>query len=93
MVGSTLTPMGGHIGFDAYQRAVRDQVNAAIRAGGIFDSVVDFDKALRDPYAPDRLAPRYDSGDGLHPNDAGYEAMAHTVDLAQLTGKAAATQL
>ncbi|WP_328582139.1 SGNH/GDSL hydrolase family protein [Streptomyces sp. NBC_00370] len=93
VVGSTLTPMGGHIGFDAGQRAVRDQVNAAIRAGGIFDSVVDFDKALRDPYAPDRLAPRYDSGDGLHPNDAGYEAMAHTVDLAQLTGKAAATQL
>lgn len=86
VVGSTLTPFGAHAGYNATKERVRDEVNAAIRAGGVFDSVVDFDRVLRDPYAPDRLAPAYDSGDGLHPSDAGYQAMASAVNLPALLG-------
>ena len=62
VVGSTLTPFGGHYGVTPRLEAVREEVNATIRTGGVFDSVVDFDKALRDPYAPGRLLPHYDSG-------------------------------
>jgi lysophospholipase L1-like esterase len=56
-------------------------VNELIRHGGEFDDVIDFDLVLRDPSRPTRLLPLYDSGDYLHPNDAGYEAMANAVDL------------
>ncbi|GAA3737727.1 SGNH/GDSL hydrolase family protein [Streptomyces tremellae] len=86
VVGSTLTPFGAHVGYNATKERVRDEVNAAIRGGGVFDAVVDFDRVVRDPYAPDRLLPAYDSGDGLHPSDAGYQAMASAVDLRTLLG-------
>jgi len=43
--------------------------------------VVDFDQVLRDPIHPDHLLPAFDSGDHLHPSDAGYKAMAEAVDL------------
>jgi lysophospholipase L1-like esterase len=62
----------------------RQQVNAAIRSGHIGDGVVDFDRVLRDPRHPDRLLPRYDSGDHLHPSSAGYARMADEVDLSAL---------
>ncbi|WP_242107985.1 SGNH/GDSL hydrolase family protein [Luteimonas aquatica] len=61
--------------------AKREQVNAWIRDSGAFDAVVDFDKVMRDPAHPDRLLPAFDSGDHLHPNDAGYKAMAEAIDL------------
>ncbi|MDT0342959.1 SGNH/GDSL hydrolase family protein [Streptomyces litchfieldiae] len=86
VVGATLAPFGGHDGYAAELDRVRLLVNAGIRAGDIFDAVVDFDRALRDPVDPHRLAPAFDSGDGLHPNDAGYRAMAEAVDLAALRG-------
>jgi lysophospholipase L1-like esterase len=44
--------------------------------------VIDFDKATRDPAAPAKFLPLYDSGDHLHPGDAGYKAMGEAVDLA-----------
>lgn len=88
VVGSTLTPFGGHLGWTPFLEAVREQVNAAIRSGRVFDDVVDFDRTLRDPYRPERMLPRYDSGDHLHPSDAGYEAMAGAIPLATLTGPA-----
>jgi lysophospholipase L1-like esterase len=44
--------------------------------------VIDFDKAVRDPSQPDRLLPEYDSGNGVHPNDTGYQAMAESIDVA-----------
>ena len=47
----------------------------------VFDAVIDFDLATRDPSNPARLLPAYDSGDHLHPNDAGYRAMADAVVL------------
>ena len=59
----------------------RAAVNAWIRGGGEYDAVIDFDAAVRDPADPLRLNPAYDSGDGLHPNDAGMAAMAAAVPL------------
>ncbi|MFH8409474.1 SGNH/GDSL hydrolase family protein [Streptomyces sp. NPDC018019] len=86
VVGSTLTPFGGHRGYRAELDAVRQALNAKIRAGEVYGRYVDFDAALRDPREPLRLRPAYDSGDHLHPSDAGYRAMAGAVDLRQLTG-------
>lgn len=72
------TPLEGH--YNPAKEAVRQSLNAWIRTAGVFDAVVDFDKELRDPSRPTRLRPAYDSGDHLHPNDVGYEAMARVVD-------------
>ncbi|MFE7120349.1 SGNH/GDSL hydrolase family protein [Streptomyces sp. NPDC057654] len=89
--GTTLMPFGGHRGYDPRLEAVREAVNAEIRAGHVYDDVIDLDKALRDPAAPKRLDPRYDSGDHLHPSDAGYQAMARAVDLKSLKNASSAT--
>jgi len=60
----------------------RQAVNEWIReSGGAFDGVIDFDKAVRDPSHPTRLLPEYDSGDHLHPSDAGYNKMGDAIDL------------
>jgi lysophospholipase L1-like esterase len=81
--GGTITPFVGsdyyHPGaaVDADRRAINDW----IRAPGHFDGVVDFDRAIRDPAHPERLLPAYDSGDHLHPSNAGYAAMAKAVPL------------
>ena len=61
--------------------AKRQAVNAWIRTSGEYDAVIDFDAVTRDPSAPGRLLPAFDSGDHLHPNDAGYEAMGKAIDL------------
>jgi lysophospholipase L1-like esterase len=82
--GATLTPFEGTI-FPGYYSAEgevkRQAVNHWIRSGGAFDAVIDFDKAVRDPARPTRILPAYDSGDHLHPGDAGYRAMADFIDL------------
>jgi lysophospholipase L1-like esterase len=78
------TPLSGH--YSPAKDAVRLEVNRWIRESGVFDAVVDFDAVLRDPAHPARLLPAYDSGDHLHPNDAGYQAMAQALDLATLLG-------
>lgn len=81
----TLTPAeGASAGEDYYAdeaEAQRQAVNEFIRTTDVFDGVVDFDEALRDPDDSDSLLPKYDSGDHLHPSDAGYRAMAEAVDL------------
>ncbi|SSW72653.1 SGNH/GDSL hydrolase family protein [Achromobacter agilis] len=79
------TPLSGH--YSPAKDAVRLEVNRWIRESGAFDAVVDFDAVLRDPAHPARLLPAYDSGDHLHPSDAGYEAMAQALDLATLFGR------
>ncbi|QBE67446.1 SGNH/GDSL hydrolase family protein [Pseudoduganella lutea] len=88
--GATLTPFEGTV-FPGYytapKEAVRQAVNKWMRESGEFDSVIDFDRALRDPARPTRLQAKYDSGDHLHPNDAGMAAMAEAVPL-QLFGGA-----
>jgi lysophospholipase L1-like esterase len=83
--GATLTPFKGtafgHY-YTAAGEAKRRAVNHWIRTSDAFDAVIDFDRAIRDPGHPLRILPRYDSGDHLHPNDAGYAAMAGAIDLA-----------
>jgi lysophospholipase L1-like esterase len=82
--GGTLTPFEGTI-FPGYYtaegEAKRQAVNQWIRTSGAFDAVIDFDMAIRDPAQPTRILPAYDSGDHLHPNDAGYQAMANFIDV------------
>jgi lysophospholipase L1-like esterase len=80
--GATLTPFQGSGYYSAAREAIRETVNHWIRTSGAFDGVIDFDRAVRDPADPLRLLPAYDSGDHLHPNDAGYQAMADAVNLA-----------
>jgi lysophospholipase L1-like esterase len=79
--GATLTPMGGSRYDLPAAQALRDAVNDWIRTSGEFDAVIDFDQATRDPGQPSRLLPLYDSGDHLHPNDAGYQGMGEAVPL------------
>ena len=83
-IGCTLTPFEGTI-FPGYYTPAgevkRQAVNAWIRSSGAFDAVIDFDRAVRDPAHPTRILPAYDSGDHLHPNDAGDRAMANFIDL------------
>lgn len=67
---------------------VRQKVNEWIRSSGEFDDVFDFDLVLRDPSHPTQLLPIYDSGDHLHPNDAGYIAAANAIPLALLEAQA-----
>ncbi|GHC65099.1 SGNH/GDSL hydrolase family protein [Streptomyces cinnamoneus] len=92
VIGATLAPFGGRVGLGPEQERVRQGVNARIRAGDVFDGVVDFDVALRDPAAPQRLLPAYDCGDHLHPSDAGFRAMAQALDLGLLKGDRPAAQ-
>lgn len=81
MYGGTLLPLQGSRFYTAAGEAKRQAVNEWIRTSGEFDAVIDFDAALRDPANPLRLRPEFDSGDHLHPNDAGYELMAEAIDL------------
>lgn len=85
--GATLTPFEGASEtrpgyFSPEGEATRQAVNQWIRTGGEFDAVIDFDRAIRDPYHPARIFPTYDSGDHLHPNDDGYRAMVEAIDPA-----------
>lgn len=75
--GATLTPAS----LPAPRESIRLAVNQWIRTSRAFDGVVDFDAALRDPAQPERLQRAYDSGDHIHPSDAGYAAMAQAVPL------------
>ncbi|WP_215546168.1 SGNH/GDSL hydrolase family protein [Amycolatopsis sp. CA-230715] len=83
-IGATLTPFVGAGYYTERGEAVRKALNEWIRTSGEYDAVADYDRALGDPANPDRLLAAYDSGDHLHPSDAGYEAMAAAVRLADL---------
>ena len=80
--GATITPFGGSHYDGAEREAARQAINRWIRTGGAFDAVIDFDAVLRDPAQPSRLLPLVDTGDHLHPNEAGYRMMADAIDLA-----------
>jgi lysophospholipase L1-like esterase len=84
--GATLTPYEGAAYFSPEGEAKRQALNQWIRTSGAYDGVIDFDQVTRDPGAPTKFLPAYDSGDHLHPGDAGYKAMGDAVDLA-LFGK------
>ncbi|MGW1228848.1 SGNH/GDSL hydrolase family protein [Streptomyces sp. NPDC001478] len=91
VVGATLMPYEGHRNWTPARDAVRTRVNEAIRAGGVFDRVLDFDRAVRDPEDPRRLRPAYDSGDHLHLNDSGYRVLGSLPDVAALLRPSPAT--
>lgn len=93
ILGATLTPFAGALPgtplddyYAADKDALRRQLNAWLRTDSPFDAVIDLDAALRDPADPSRMAAAYDSGDHLHPGDAGNRAMAEAVDLDVLMG-------
>ncbi|MEJ8821110.1 SGNH/GDSL hydrolase family protein [Variovorax humicola] len=79
--GATLPPFEGAGYYSAEGEGKRQAVNNWIRTSGEYDAVIDFDQAIRDPGHPSRLRPLYDSGDHLHPNDAGYRAMGQAIVL------------
>ena len=79
---ATLTPYEGTGYWSAEGEQGRDAVNAFVRGEGSgCDAVIDLDTATHDPEAPTRYLGDYDSGDHLHPNDAGMQAIAEAVDL------------
>ena len=84
--GATLAPFEGTVlpGYYTPEKEVtRQAVNQWVRSAREFDGYFDFDKALQDPAHPARLKPEYDSGDHLHPNDAGEKAMSEAIDLSR----------
>jgi len=84
IIGGTITPFGGSFIETPARNATWAAVNDWIRHSGTFDAVVDFAAATGDPHNPLALNPAYDSGDHLHPNDAGTETMAAAIDLSVL---------
>ena len=94
IVAATLLPFAGALSgtpLEGYHQpgkdALRQQLNAWLSTDAPFDAVIDLDQALRDPADPSRMAPAFDSGDHLHPGDAGNRAMAKAVDLQAVLGK------
>lgn len=88
---ATLAPCAGGSRCTPQVEEGRQRVNAHLRAeagdpGSVFTGVWDFDAVLRDPAVPERMRPEFDSGDQLHPNDAGLRAVAESVDLYELVG-------
>lgn len=84
VVGGTITPFKGWRSYSPEQEATRQAVNDWIRTTDELDAVADLDAAIRDPEDPQRMLPVYDSGDHLHPGEAGLAAMAGAVDLSAL---------
>lgn len=80
VVGATLTPFEGAGYYSEAGEQKRQQVNQWIRSSGFYDAVIDFETAVSDPQNPARLPASFTS-DNLHPNDAGYRAMADSIDL------------
>jgi lysophospholipase L1-like esterase len=94
IIGATLTPfevafhgtpLEGYYSPEKEQK--REDVNKWIRTSGAFDAVIDFDAVVRDPQNPKKIQQKFNKGDDLHPNDAGYAAMAESIDLKLLTGE------
>ena len=89
LIGGTITPFQGNAYYHPgpETEADRQAINRFIRTSGVFDGVIDFDQAVRDPARPDHLLPAYDSGDHLHPSMAGYQAMAVAIPLSLFAAK------
>ena len=88
---STLTPYQGASYWNSSGETAREAINTWIRAGNNgCDGVIDQDDATHNPAAPTEYLPAYDSGDHLHPNDAGYQAIANAVNLGLFTPSAEA---
>jgi lysophospholipase L1-like esterase len=86
-IGCTLTPFAGAAYYSDKGEEIRTAYNTWIRTGGAFDAVADFDKAVQDPANPKQIKADYNIMDHLHPNDAGYKAMADSINLSIFTGQ------
>jgi lysophospholipase L1-like esterase len=84
-IGATLTPYGGAAYSSAQGEATREAVNDWIRTSHAYDAVLDFEAVVRDPANPKQILPSFNITDHLHPNDAGYKAMADSIDLSIFT--------
>jgi len=86
VIAATLTPFENETflpgAWTPEREAIRQAVNDWLRKTDVFDAIVDFDRALRDPGHPTRMLPIYDCGDHLHQSDLGYRAMGDAIDLA-----------
>jgi lysophospholipase L1-like esterase len=80
-IGGTITPFGGNSYYSAGHEQARKQVNDFVKAKGNYDFVVDFASAIEDKEDPTKMDSKYNGGDGLHPNVAGYQAMANAFPL------------
>ena len=93
IIGATLTPFGDAFAgtpFEGYYTPDKEKIRLALNdfiRSGAFDGVIDFDKVIADPQKPTYSLPKFDKGDHLHPNPAGYEAMGAAIDLKTLTTK------
>lgn len=81
VMGATLTPFEGASYASDYGEQTREAVNKWILTSGAFDATVDFDKVVQDPSNPKQILTSFNISDHLHPNDAGYKAMAGAIDL------------
>lgn len=81
IIGGTITPGFGWKAFTPAMEDIRQKTNAWIRSSGEFDAVIDFEAAVRDTSTPPMVRRAFDSGDHLHPCNAGYEAMGRAVPL------------
>jgi lysophospholipase L1-like esterase len=79
--GATLTPFVGAKYQSPAGEEIRQTLNKWIRTTDQFDGVIDFDKVTTDPTHPGMFLVLDDSGDHLHPGDAGYKAMGESIDL------------
>ncbi|HWI85997.1 MAG TPA: SGNH/GDSL hydrolase family protein [Sphingomonas sp.] len=87
VIGATLLPYQG-AGYSSPQgEAVRQAFNSWITRSGAFDGVIDLAATVADKANPLAFDPRFNDGDKLHPNDAGYRAMADAIDLPLITGR------
>jgi lysophospholipase L1-like esterase len=87
VIGATLTPFEGAAYYSDRGEEVREAVNRWIRTSGEFDGVIDFDAVTRDANNPKTFRADYNLRDHLHPNDAGYKAMADSIDLSLFGAK------
>jgi lysophospholipase L1-like esterase len=90
VIGCTLTPYLGAAYASEKGETIRSAVNDWIRSGGAYDAVIDFDAVTRDAANPKQLRPSYNLTDHLHPNDAGYKAMADAIDVSIFADRPAA---
>ncbi|HTV50076.1 MAG TPA: SGNH/GDSL hydrolase family protein [Steroidobacteraceae bacterium] len=81
VLGATIAPYQGAVYYSPEGEAQRAAINQWIRTSGAFDGVLDFDAVLRDPHDPTQMASALQAGDHLHGSDAGYEALANSIDL------------
>ena len=77
--GGTLLPIKGWRTYEPFREDLKNEFNQWLRTTDLLDGCVDFDLTLRDPEYPESFRKEYDSGDHLHPSEAGYKAMANAI--------------